>query len=119
MNDDLNTAIALSVMFDLVALAYDQISMNAVSETLTAIDNMFMKLGGDVLGIVKEKYSIEKTIGPEMDKLKKLLDILMEKRAQARKKKQYEISDIIRDAVIQSDITVMDDEGGASRWEVK
>jgi cysteinyl-tRNA synthetase len=119
MNDDLNTAIALSVMFDLVALAYDQISMNAASETLTAIDNMFMKLGGDVLGIVKEKYSIEKTIGPEMDKLKKLLDILMEKRAQARKKKQYEISDIIRDAVIQSDITVMDDEGGSSRWEAK
>ncbi len=56
MNDDLNTSIALSVMFELANLANDQIAKNATCETLVAVDNMFMQLGGDCLGIVKENY---------------------------------------------------------------
>ena len=56
MNDDLNTSIALSVMFELAGLANEQIAKNATGDTLIAIDNMFTKLGGDVLGIVKEQY---------------------------------------------------------------
>ena len=81
MNDDLNTAVGLSVIFDLVRLtnellAKDETSRIAQREkdifvavyeavhsaprttlaSLMAIDSMFRKLGGDVLGIIKDEY---------------------------------------------------------------
>ena len=49
MNDDLNTAVALSVIFELAKLA-NSVVETATAETLQAIDDMFRKLGGDVLG---------------------------------------------------------------------
>jgi cysteinyl-tRNA synthetase len=119
MNDDLNTAIALSVMFELANLANEQIVKGATGETLTAIDNAFTKMGDDVLGIVKEQYPIAKTIGAEMQKLEKLLDTLMKKRKEARKSKKYELSDSIRDAIVQSDIEVIDEPDGTSGWRIK
>jgi cysteinyl-tRNA synthetase len=53
MNDDLNTSVALSVIFDLVRLANKLLQDgNASNETLGAVDEQFGRLGGDVLGIV-------------------------------------------------------------------
>jgi len=57
MNDDLNTSIALSVVFELVRLANDLFEKPDISaETLNAVDDSFTKLGGDCLGIVKDEY---------------------------------------------------------------
>jgi cysteinyl-tRNA synthetase len=132
MNDDLNTAIALSVMFDLVALAYDQITTNAASETLTAIDNMFMKLGGDVLGIVKEYVSTH-TISlraevsssstvyatlTEETMLDKMVSIIIEQRNVARQKKDFAAADAIRDKLLQIGV-VLEDTPGETVWRLK
>ena len=84
MNDDFNTSIALSVMFELASLANEQIAKNATSETLTAIDNMFTKLGGDVLGIVKEQYQQQSEGNEAM--LDKLVSVLIEQRKTAKAK---------------------------------
>jgi len=57
MNDDLNTSVALSVVFDLVRLANKLLQDgNATAQTLAAVDEQFGRLGGDVLGIVKDEY---------------------------------------------------------------
>jgi cysteinyl-tRNA synthetase len=116
MNDDLNTAIALSVMFDLVALAYDQISMNAASETLTAIDNMFMKLGGDVLGIIKERYTEQGQANTET--LDKIVKVLIEQRNTARQKKDFAAADALRKKLEEAGV-VLEDTPGETVWRFK
>ena len=56
MNDDLNTSVALSVLFDLVRLTNSLLeNRKTTRETLAAVNEVFTKLGGDVLGIVTEE----------------------------------------------------------------
>ncbi len=120
MNDDLNTSIALSVIFDLVRLANKLLEDNkTTNETLNAIDGLFKELGTDVLGVVKKSYARAQSTAAEYQQLVKLLNSLMEKRNQARKNKRFDISDAIRDAVVQSDITVIDEADGTSIWRMK
>jgi cysteinyl-tRNA synthetase len=120
MNDDLNTSIALSVIFNLVRLANKLLEDNkTTNETLNAIDGLFKELGTDVLGVVKKSYARAQSTAAEYQQLVKLLNSLMEKRNQARKSKRFDISDAIRDAVVQSDITVIDEADGTSIWRMK
>ena len=120
MNDDLNTSVALSVIFDIVRLANKLLEDNkTTNETLNAIDGLFKELGTDVLGIVKKSYARTQSMAAEYQHLVKLLNSLMEKRNQARKSKSFDISDAIRDAVVQSDITVIDEADGTSTWRIK
>ncbi len=50
INDDLNTSVALSVIFELVRLSNSLIEdLNATASTLTEVDDMFNLLGGDCL----------------------------------------------------------------------
>jgi len=120
MNDDLNTSIALSVIFNLVRLANKLLEDNkTTNETLNAIDGLFKELGTDVLGVVKKSYARAQSTAAEYQQLVKLLNSLMEKRSQARKSKSFDISDAIRDAVVQSDITVIDEADGSSIWRMK
>jgi len=95
MDDDLNTAIALSVMFDIVRLATELIeNPKSTAGNLAAVDNIFTELGGGVLGIVKDQY-VEAGGGDEA-----LLDFLMQNaiaaRADARKNKDFAKADDIR-----------------------
>jgi cysteinyl-tRNA synthetase len=120
MNDDLNTSIALSVIFNLVHLANKLLEDNkTTNETLNAIDGLFKELGTDVLGVVKKSYARAQSTAAEYQQLVKLLNSLMEKRNQARKSKRFDISDAIRDAVVQSDIAVIDEADGTSIWRMK
>ena len=54
MNDDFNTAVALSVVFDIVNLANQVISDKNTSQAdFGQIDSYFRNLSGDVLGVSK------------------------------------------------------------------
>ena len=105
MNDDLNTSVSLAVIFEIVGLANEQIAKNAANETLGAIDNLFTKLGGDVLGIVKESYDEDRLTTAEFQKL---VDNLIAQRNLAREQKDYKTADKIRDILVHSDIIVSD-----------
>lgn len=115
MNDDLNTAVALSVMFELAKLA-NSIVETATSQTLQAIDDIFTKLGGGVLGIVKDRYE-EAGAGDE-----KLIDymvnMLIESRAAARKNKDFATGDNIRKKLDELGI-VLEDKPGQTTWRRK
>jgi len=120
MNDDLNTAVAISVIFDLVRLVNTLFDKKGVSKkTLDAVDQSFRTLGGDVLGIVKKSYGTSQITVAEHNKLAKVINNFLEERKKAREQKDFKAADRIRDVLIQSDITVMDDESGSSRWEAK
>jgi cysteinyl-tRNA synthetase len=116
MSDDLNTAIALSVMFDLAALAVGPLTKNATSETLTAIDNMFMALGGDVLGIIKGQCTEQGELSAEI--LYKLVKVLIEKRDAARQKKDFAAADAFRKQLEEVGI-ILEDTPDETVWRFK
>jgi cysteinyl-tRNA synthetase len=117
MNDDLNTSIALSVMFELANLANEQISKDATCETLTAIDNEFTKLGGDVLGIIKEKYEQQGQGNEAM--LDKVVRVLIEERKAAKQKKDFATADALRKKIEEIGIVLEDKPGGITSWRMK
>jgi cysteinyl-tRNA synthetase len=117
MNDDLNTSIALSVMFELANLANEQISKDATGETLTAIDNEFTKLGGDVLGIIKEKYEQQGQGNEAM--LDKVVNLLIEERKAAKEKKDFATADALRKKIEEIGIVLEDKPGGVTGWRMK
>lgn len=120
MNNDLNTAVALSVIFDLVRLLNSLFDKKDVSrETLNAVDQSFRKLGGDVLGIVRESYGTSQITVAEHNRLVKVIDNFLLERKRAREQKDFKTADRIRDILLQSDVTVSDEADGSTRWEVK
>jgi cysteinyl-tRNA synthetase len=118
MNDDLNTSVAISVVYDLVRLATKLLdNKNTTNESFAIIDQTFRKLGGDILGIVKESYGTTNITVAEHNRLVKVVNNLIIERNKARQQKKFEVADGIRDALAISDITVIDEKDGTTRWE--
>jgi len=115
MNDDLNTSIALSVIFDLVRLANKLLEdTNTTADTLDEIDKKLRNLAGDVLGIVKDEYT--QITMTEHQKFAAIIDSLIKQRNEARNKKDFKTADEIRQTLLDSDITVMDEPDGTTTW---
>jgi len=115
MDDDLNTAVALSVVFELVRLANELLeSSRATAATFKAVDELFGRLAGDVLGIVKEGYGEAQVAAAE-----KLVDNLFEQRRQARQQQKFEVADAIRTIAVNSGVIVMDNPDGTTTWRWK
>jgi cysteinyl-tRNA synthetase len=118
MNDDLNTSVALSVLFDQVRLTNTLLAQGqATQTTLKAIDDQFTLLGGDVLGIVKSDYG---QAGSSADDtlLDKLVNLLLEQRQNARKAKDFAASDMIRDKLAEAGVQIKDTANGTD-WSLK
>jgi len=112
MNDDLNTSVALSVIFDLVRLTCRLIEeTNVTKQTLNTVDDLFNRLGGDVLGIVIESYDKIQVTAAE-----KLINNLIERRKQAREEKDFKTADAIRTIAVNSGVIVMDNPDGTTTW---
>jgi cysteinyl-tRNA synthetase len=110
MNDDLNTAIVLSHLFEAVRIIN---SANTGTESLTVADidklkslmNLFVF---DILGLKRE----EKKSDDDMDGL---MNLLLSIRAQAKANKDFATSDKIRDELIKLNFTIKDGKDG-STW---
>lgn len=113
MNDDLNTAVALSVLFEMVRLV-NTLPDNANNATLEAIDAQFRTLGGEVLGVVKDEYA--SAGGADDELLDHLIGMMIEQRKTARANKDFAASDAIRDKLAGFGITLEDKPGGISTW---
>jgi len=117
MNDDLNTAIALSVMFDAVRLANELIeNKNTTAHTLDLVDIFFRELGADVLGIVKPSYA--ETDEPTYYMLARAVELLIEQRNEARRKKYFLTADTIRDKLSEIGI-MLEDKPEETTWRIK
>ena len=106
MDDDLNTADALGVIFELVK----DVNMNVLGKsgagkkTLNDILNLFMELTS-VLGILYEEKRTEKISKEEVEKL-------IEKRDNARKEKNWKLADEIRDELKSKNVIIEDTANG-------
>lgn len=117
MNDDLNTSIALSVVFELVRLANGLLEdTDTTAGTLEATDDVFSKLAGDVLGIVKDEYP--QTPGANEKIIDALTENLIEQRNDARSRRDFAAADAIRDKLDQIGI-VLEDKPEGTTWRIK
>jgi len=116
MNDDLNTSVAVSVMFELVRVANEVLEQPAASaQTLKAIDDLFTRLGGDCLGIVKDRYA---QAGQDQEQLiDSLMEIVIEQRHQARKRNDFTAADDIRSRLNKAGI-VLEDKPDGTTWRL-
>ncbi|MFF2450234.1 cysteine--tRNA ligase [Neobacillus sp. NPDC058068] len=106
MDDDFNTAKAISVLFDLSKLAnYYLLEKNTAVEVIDAFTNQFDELFR-VLGLTLE---IEELLDEE-------IDALIEKRIQARKDRNFQLSDQIRDQLKDMNI-ILEDTPQGTRWK--
>lgn len=107
MDDDLNTADAISAIFDIVSIANKGLSKDGdnsrkiIEKTLAAIHEI-----GDVLGLFEEKA--EESVDAE-------IEALIEKRNQARKNKDWAEADRIRDELKARNIVLKDTPMGV-KW---
>ncbi|MFH1613618.1 MAG: cysteine--tRNA ligase [Planctomycetota bacterium] len=116
MNSDLNTSVALSVIFELVKLSNELVNNRSSKETLEAVNEQFNRFGGNVLGIIPERYEGDQQADEGL--LDHLIGIMIEQRAAARKNKDFAAADCIRDKLDALGI-VLEDRPGETVWRRK
>jgi cysteinyl-tRNA synthetase len=113
MNDDFNTPILISVLFEMVRI------MNSAKEgqiKLSADDIQLLRETFDaffyqVMGLKDEAAAGDNELTGE------LMDLILKLRAEAKMKKDFATSDQIRDALTHAGVAVKDTKEG-STWEV-
>ncbi|WP_026565502.1 cysteine--tRNA ligase [Bacillus sp. UNC41MFS5] len=106
MDDDFNTAKAISILFDLSKLAnYYLLEKNTAVSVIDAFTKQFEDLF-HVLGLTIEKEEM----------LDEEIDALIEKRIQARKDRNFQLSDQIRDQLKEMNI-ILEDTPQGTRWK--
>jgi len=112
MDDDFNTPVAVSVLFELAHEVNRVIQKNKrISSKLKEdVSNLFKELGG-ILGILQKPIRKE----AETEIVDKLLEVIIEVRNELRNRKEYEIADRIRNRLREVGI-VLEDTGKGTRW---
>ncbi|MFC2015826.1 cysteine--tRNA ligase [Chloroflexota bacterium] len=115
MNDDFNTPAALASLFDLsrdvntLLNSGEQVS----GKTLAAIGDLYGELGGGVLGIVSKDSAPQ--AGSQL--VDGLLRYLIEMRQEARDARDWDLSDSIRDHLLDMGVALEDGPEG-TRWRL-
>lgn len=113
MDDDLNTAGAMGVLFELVRVTNALVAgpEPPTRESLAAVDATYRELGGDILGLVPEVFA-EEGAGALANEL---VDLLLATRQELRAAKQYALADSIRNRLAELGI-VLEDTPHGPRW---
>ena len=106
MDDDLNTAVAIAVLLEMVKEANK--SKDVDNKKLAYIRKTFDDLAGEILGL---KLEVKETASN--DNLDKLVKSIIDVRNTFKANKQYEYSDLIRDKLKENGISIIDTKDGA------
>lgn len=106
MDDDLNTADAISVIFELVKYANSNVTAQNSRAFIQAVKDEILELG-DVLGLILEKK--EEMLEVDIEKL-------IEERQAARKAKDFARADAIRGQLLEMGIVLLDTREGV-KWK--
>jgi cysteinyl-tRNA synthetase len=115
MNDDFNTAKVLGSMFELVPIINSTkdglIAADAIApSTLLLLQHKFKSYLEDVFGLQNN------TAGTE--KLKDVMDLLIDIRKEAKTKRDFATSDKIRNQLAAIGINLKDEKGGEMSWDI-
>jgi cysteinyl-tRNA synthetase len=116
MDDDFNSALAYASLFELSKAINAYLQTNPYSSAgLTQARDTLLELAV-VLGF--DLANPAQKGGADNEKLEQVMEVLLEVRAVARKKKDWEMSDLIRDKLKSLGIVIEDTPQGA-RWTLK
>ncbi len=117
MDDDFNSALAYAALFDLAKQINHCIGQRTVGQhALAEAKDTLLELGG-VLGF---DFAHPAAVGGENedDSVSQVMEVMLKIRAHARKKKDWEMADMIRDSLKEIGIVLEDTPQGA-RWTFK
>jgi cysteinyl-tRNA synthetase len=116
LNDNFNTPVAISGLFDLAKLTNTLLNAPEVPNraSLQAIDQLYRELGGQVLGIVPEQAA---AASADAEREAGLIRLLIDMRAEARQRKDFATSDQIRERLRALGVTLEDGKGGTT-WKI-
>jgi cysteinyl-tRNA synthetase len=117
MNDDFSTAKVLANMFELVPIVNSMkdktIAVTALSEeTFGLLQNKFKVYIEDILGL-------KSITAADDDKLKGVMQLLIDIRKEAKGRKDFMTSDKIRNQLASLGIALKDEKGGEMTWNVE
>ncbi len=105
LEDDLNTADAISYLFEIVKYSNSNLTSDSPKKLVKDIYDIFMELS-NILGLLTKKEEI----------LDEEIMELIEKRNEARKNKNYQLSDEIRDSLKEKGI-ILEDSPQGTKWK--
>jgi cysteinyl-tRNA synthetase len=111
LNDDFNTPMLIAHLFDCIKYI-NNVNINSKKLNTTdkaKITKTFDEILFDILGFNKENGKVEKS-----DSQKELIELLIKIRSQARSDKNFELSDQIRDELLELGIQLNDDKNSSS-----
>ncbi len=118
MNDDLNTAMVIATLFD-ACRVINQVNDGKATLTQADIDelkDLFQVFLVDVLGVRTELVASEEA--GTLEPFEKAVDLLLEIRKEAKAKKDWATSDLIRDKIVALGFVVKDTKDGFE-WSLK
>ncbi len=117
MNDDFNTAKVLAGLFEMVpiinSLKSGKLEINQLSVTT------FKELQKTWKDFLEDIFGLKQQEEVKDDKLDGVMELLLDLRKDARKKKDFATSDQIRDTLKEMGIVVKDKKGGDASWSVE
>jgi cysteinyl-tRNA synthetase len=115
MDDDFNTPQALAVLFDFGRNIepWLQPEKNLSAATLQAILDFYQHTGEDILGLLPAQTA---SIG-QSDLVENLMQLMLDLRAQARKTKNWEMADQIRQRLNAFGI-ILEDHAQGTHWKL-
>ena len=114
LNDDLNTPILISHLFEAVRIINSAIggSEKVCKEDITELKKLFDDFAFNVMGIVAETNSSNNQI------LSDVIDLMLNERLEAKKRKDFESSDRIRNKLTELGVEIKDTKDGFE-WKLK
>jgi len=114
LDDDLNTAQAIAAFFNFVTDLNKALAERPGRESLLEAERVFAELGEGVLGLFPARV-LENQLGGAL--LEGLVSLLLEIREEARKNRNFALSDRIRDRLVELGVVVEDTREGP-KWKV-
>jgi cysteinyl-tRNA synthetase len=116
MDDDFNTPLALSALFDFARDSNRLVSAGGLAKgTVEALRGALAELGGGVLGL---SFEATATGAADTQIAAGLVQILIQMRAEARKAKDFKQADAIRDRLAEAGVLLEDTPDGTT-WRLK
>ncbi len=117
MNDDLNTAKVIANLFEIApvinGMKGGQVSLSALSaETFELLKVTFKTYLEDILGM-------QPLLAQSNDKLDSVLSLLIDIRADAKKRKDFATSDQIRNKLAEAGVTLKDEKDGTVSYTIE
>ena len=117
MNDDFGTARVLANMFELVPV------INSMKDGIIPVTSLsketFALLQTAMKTYVEDIFGLQSVTEADNEKLKGVMELLIEIRKEAKSKKDFATSDKIRNELTRLGIALKDEKGGGMSWSVE